>query len=58
MQTSTSSNAPTSMATVYPLSTVLERLANLEKTVGHMLADNDGKIYGFITGSETPIALA
>jgi hypothetical protein len=41
--------------TTSPLTSVLERFANLEKTIGHMLAVNECELYTFI-GSDTPLA--
>ena len=41
--------------TASPLSMVLERFANLEKTIAHMLAVNESEIYTFIN-SDTPIS--
>jgi hypothetical protein len=41
--------------TVSPLTSVLERFANLEKTIGHMLAVNEYELYSFIS-SDTPLA--
>ncbi len=38
-----------------PLNTVLERYANFEKTIGHMLAANEVEIATFL-GSDTPLS--
>ncbi len=38
-----------------PLNTVLERYANFEKTIGHMLAANELEITTFL-GSDTPLS--
>ena len=40
---------------ISPLNQILERFANLEKTLGHMVAVNEGEIHTFI-GSDTPIS--
>jgi len=41
---------------VSPLSTVLERFANLEKTLGLMAAVNEGELQGFLASGETPLS--
>jgi hypothetical protein len=46
-------NLPT--PTVSPLNVVLERFANLHKTLGLMQADNESKMFDFMC-SDTPIA--
>ena len=38
-----------------PFNTVMERYANFEKTIGHMLATNDQEI-AFFLGSDTPLS--
>ncbi len=40
---------------VSPLNTVLERFANLEKTIGHMVAVNEGEVQAFVS-SDTPLS--
>ncbi len=40
---------------VSPLNTVLERFANLEKTIGHMVAVNEGELQAFVS-SDTPLS--
>lgn len=40
---------------VSPLNTLLERFANLEKTLGHMVATNEAEIFQFMQ-SDTPMA--
>ena len=44
-----------SAATPSPLNQILERFANLEKTLGHMIAVNEAEVHAFV-GSDTPIS--